>query len=158
MGWWRVLAKCGPLEKGMADHFSIPALRTPWMYTPVVDSCWCMAKPIQCCKVKNNNNQKKKFVNDSRKNIGTSLIGTVSCWGVWTILKVLCVQHASESQILGIFSRAGEQYKWPWMLLVQHGLFSQIPNQINPMFSTLRTGSFLIWTTLSGNLIDGHVL
>ena len=28
--WWRVLTKCGPLEEGMANHFSIPALRTPW--------------------------------------------------------------------------------------------------------------------------------
>ena len=25
--WWRVLTKCGPLEKGMANHFSILALR-----------------------------------------------------------------------------------------------------------------------------------
>ena len=29
--WWRVLTKCGPLEKGMANHFHILALRTPWM-------------------------------------------------------------------------------------------------------------------------------
>ena len=28
--WWRVLTKCGPLEKGMANHFSSLALRTPW--------------------------------------------------------------------------------------------------------------------------------
>ena len=28
--WWRVLTKYGPLEKGMASHFSILALRTPW--------------------------------------------------------------------------------------------------------------------------------
>ena len=28
--WWRVLTECGPLEKEMANHFSIPALRTPW--------------------------------------------------------------------------------------------------------------------------------
>ena len=28
--WRRVLTKCGPLEKGMANHFSILALRTPW--------------------------------------------------------------------------------------------------------------------------------
>ena len=27
--WWRVLTKCGPLEKGMVNHFSILALRTP---------------------------------------------------------------------------------------------------------------------------------
>ena len=26
--WWRVLTKSGPLEKGMANHFSILALRT----------------------------------------------------------------------------------------------------------------------------------
>ena len=26
--WWGVLTKCGPLEKGMANHFSILALRT----------------------------------------------------------------------------------------------------------------------------------
>ena len=28
--WWRVLTKRGLLEKGMADHFSILTLRTPW--------------------------------------------------------------------------------------------------------------------------------
>ena len=28
--WWRVLTKSGPLEKGMANHFSILTLRTPW--------------------------------------------------------------------------------------------------------------------------------
>ena len=28
--WWRVLTKHGPLEKGMANHFSILALRTSW--------------------------------------------------------------------------------------------------------------------------------
>ena len=28
--WWRVLTKHGPLEKGMANHFSSRALRTPW--------------------------------------------------------------------------------------------------------------------------------
>ena len=28
--WWRVLTKFGPLEKEMANHFSILALRTPW--------------------------------------------------------------------------------------------------------------------------------
>ena len=29
--WWRVLIKCGLLEKGMANHFRILALRTPWI-------------------------------------------------------------------------------------------------------------------------------
>ena len=28
--WWRVLTICGPVEKGMANHFSIFTLRTPW--------------------------------------------------------------------------------------------------------------------------------
>ena len=28
--WWRGLTECGPLEKGMANRFSILALRTPW--------------------------------------------------------------------------------------------------------------------------------
>ena len=28
--WWRGLTECGLLEKGMANHFSILALRTPW--------------------------------------------------------------------------------------------------------------------------------
>ena len=27
--WWRDLTECGPLEKGMANHFSILALRAP---------------------------------------------------------------------------------------------------------------------------------
>ena len=27
--WWRGLTECGPLEKGMANHFSSLALRTP---------------------------------------------------------------------------------------------------------------------------------
>ena len=28
--WWRVLTKCSPLEKRMANHFSILTLRTSW--------------------------------------------------------------------------------------------------------------------------------
>ena len=28
--WWRVLIKRGPMEKVMANHFSVLALRTPW--------------------------------------------------------------------------------------------------------------------------------
>jgi len=27
--WWRDLTEYGPLEKGMANHFNILALRTP---------------------------------------------------------------------------------------------------------------------------------
>ena len=28
--WWRALTQCSPRDKGMANHFSIHALRTPW--------------------------------------------------------------------------------------------------------------------------------
>ena len=28
--WWRALTKCGPLEKGMANHFSVLTSRVPW--------------------------------------------------------------------------------------------------------------------------------
>ena len=28
--WWRGLTECGPLGKGIANHFSILALRSPW--------------------------------------------------------------------------------------------------------------------------------
>jgi len=33
--WWRVLTKHGPLEKGMANYFSILALRTHEEYEKV---------------------------------------------------------------------------------------------------------------------------
>ena len=34
--WWRDLTECGPLEKGMANHFSILALRTPWTVSLII--------------------------------------------------------------------------------------------------------------------------
>jgi len=34
--------------------------------TPVADAYWCMAKPIQYCKVNNNNNKEKKdYINNN---------------------------------------------------------------------------------------------
>ena len=41
------------------------------MCTPMADSCWCMAKPIQYCKVK----KKKKFKNKNIKKILYSYMG-----------------------------------------------------------------------------------
>ena len=38
--WWRVLIKRGPLGKGMANHFSILALRTPYTCWPSVYLLW----------------------------------------------------------------------------------------------------------------------
>ena len=32
--WWRGLTECGPLEKGMANHFSILAWKIPWTEEP----------------------------------------------------------------------------------------------------------------------------
>ena len=35
--------------------------------TPVADACWCMSKPIQYCKVKNNTNNKIKIKKEIKK-------------------------------------------------------------------------------------------
>ena len=32
LAWWRGLTECGPVEKGMANHFSILTLRTHEQY------------------------------------------------------------------------------------------------------------------------------
>ena len=48
--WWRDLTECGPLEKGMANHFSILALRTPWTVwkseSEVAQSCPSLSDPM----------------------------------------------------------------------------------------------------------------
>ena len=61
--WWRGLTQCGPLEKGMANHFSILALRTPstvcvhyaitnnslWKWkVEVTQSCPILCNPMDC--------------------------------------------------------------------------------------------------------------
>ena len=48
MSCWRVLTKCGPLQKGMANHFSILALRTPWavQFSSVAQSCLTLCDPM----------------------------------------------------------------------------------------------------------------
>ena len=48
------------------------------MCTPVADACWCMAKPIQYCKVQNNNNN-KKFKKIKNK-VNTDVYNTVLCF------------------------------------------------------------------------------
>ena len=35
--------------------------------TPMVDACWCMAKPIQYCKVNNKNNNKIEKQTNKKK-------------------------------------------------------------------------------------------
>ena len=45
--WWRVLTKHVPLEKGMANHFSILALRTPWtVWKSKKIGHWKMNSPV----------------------------------------------------------------------------------------------------------------
>ena len=50
--WLRGLTECGPLEKGMANHFSILALRTPWtvwtVYTYILDKAMAAHFSIFC--------------------------------------------------------------------------------------------------------------
>ena len=44
--WWRVLTICGPLERGVANHFCILASRTPWtvgntkMFSEISEVVW----------------------------------------------------------------------------------------------------------------------
>ena len=49
--WWRVLTEHGPLEKRMANHFSILASRTPWtVWTVVLEKT--LGSPLDCKETK----------------------------------------------------------------------------------------------------------
>ena len=44
--WWTVMTKCGHLEKGMSNYFSIIALRTPWtIWKGKKTGRWKMSSP-----------------------------------------------------------------------------------------------------------------
>ena len=48
--WWRDLTECGPLEKGMANHFSILALSDPGikpasLESPALAGRFCTTEP-----------------------------------------------------------------------------------------------------------------
>ena len=71
--WWKVLTKHGPLEKGMANHFSILALRTPWTvwkgkkidtkrWTPQVGRC-----PVCYWRSVRNNSRKNEEMESKQK-------------------------------------------------------------------------------------------
>ena len=63
--WWTVLTKCGPLEKGMANHFSILALRTPWaVWKGKKIWHWKMNSPVGRCPIC----YWEEWSNKSRKN------------------------------------------------------------------------------------------
>jgi len=59
LGWPRWMLWGGRWERGF---------RIGNTCTPVEDACWCMAKPIQYCKVKQNNNKKKRKKERKKKN------------------------------------------------------------------------------------------
>ena len=73
------------------------------MCTPVADACWCMAKPIQYLKVKNNNNNKKKPIRWGLFSIIVLECFFISSWKLaidgsslkmvesWEKLKILCI-------------------------------------------------------------------
>ena len=49
---WRVLTKCGPLEKRMANHFCILALRTPWtLWKDKRIGHWKMNSQVSRCSI-----------------------------------------------------------------------------------------------------------
>ena len=106
--WWGVLTKCGPLEKGMANYFSILALRTPWTvwegkkryetegWTPQVGRC-----PICYWR-----SEEKKEWRESQSN-------TTQLW-MWLVMEVksnaLKSNIALEPGILGPWIKAN----WKW--------------------------------------------
>jgi len=70
--WFDLLAVQGTL-KNLLQHHSSKTLhgmgrdvgegfRTGNMCTPMADVCWCMAKPIQYCKVKKNQQKQQHFI------------------------------------------------------------------------------------------------
>ena len=60
--------------------------------TPVADSCWCMAKPIQYCKVKKNN-KKKKWKTMDCSPPGSSVSGIIPA----RILEWVVISSSRES-------------------------------------------------------------
>ena len=66
--WWRGLTECGPLEKGMENHFSILALKTPWtVWKGKMIGCWKRNLPTSLSAQYVTGDQ---WRNDSRKNKG----------------------------------------------------------------------------------------
>ena len=67
--------------------------------TPVVDSCWFRAKPMQYCKVKNNNNKikKQKRILDIFFETRSVLARTLSCLSK---LCHLCVREVGMTKLI----------------------------------------------------------
>ena len=108
--WWRVLAKCSPLEKEMANHFSVLALRTPW-------TVW-KDKKIWNCKITFPGHAQyatgKKLRNSSKRNKEVDpkwkqrLIVHVS--GCETEVQCCKEQHCKEPRMLDPWVKVN----WKW--------------------------------------------
>ena len=98
--WWRALTKCGPLEKGMANHFSILALRIPWTvwkgkkigterWAPQVGRC-----PICYCRSVENSRKNEETEPKKKQHPAVDVTGDRSkvqcckeqyCRGTWNV-------------------------------------------------------------------------
>ena len=72
---------------GHLGCFHVLAIRSGNLCIPVVDSCWCMAKPIQYCKVKKKKKKKKKLLSI-----------TPSQWRLWNRHTFPTHRRSSEPQ------------------------------------------------------------
>ena len=83
--WWRVLRKCGPLEIGMANHFSILAFRLPW-------TVW-KGKNIWHWKMNSPGRVGAQYAtgdhwrNNARKNEETEPKQNNTQWWVWLVME-----------------------------------------------------------------------
>ena len=134
--------------------------------TPMADACWCMAKPIQYCKVKNNNNSNKnlkkwcvvedlsiKLIADFLKNI--YLFGYTGSY----------LQH-TYSQLPHLWP-SSLTMDWIWPPCVGSLEFESLDHQGSPslvLVLSVYLGDLDLVTTLSApsflicNMQDSHVL
>ena len=94
--WWKVLTEHDPLENGIANHFSILALKTPWIV-------WTVWKGTYLDK--NNITQHKKSENTQNNTIciilyiWTCRIGDIFLW--WEKKQWLSLEWVGKLENLG---------------------------------------------------------
>ena len=100
--------------------------------TPVVDSCWCTAKPIQYCNVKEINKSKKKKKKEMPMALLSDCLGAVRaawvCWGpnlCSFCFFSLCVYFPISSLLRPILANTTMSKSGKWTVLVK--LEAQVP-------------------------------
>ena len=84
--WWRVLTKCGPVEKGVANHFSTLALRTAWtVWKGKKIGQWKMNFPGR--QVLNMLLEKSGEIDQERKKRLRQSKNTTQLW-IWLVIQV----------------------------------------------------------------------